>query len=204
MLRANRGFHQGSYQAKPLFLTRSRRPLRGQSLIMSCESPEALDFDDAMSSRSSAFDPMPSPPESPESRPKRKKKKRKSVKKKRDARHAKRKKEKKPPRGASSRAVETAHLAQPEAPQGPSGSGAQEMECEASTSLPPNLGRWVFQAFWEPVGDVQLPKPPPKRRAAAKMLVRAGLRCTCHFALIADCPLSRPNQVRDPVENDSV
>ena len=168
---------------------------------MSCDSQEALDFDDAMSSWGSAFDPMPSPPESPESRSKRKKKKRKSVKKKRDARHAKRKKEKKPPRGASPRAVETAHFEQPEAPRGQSDSGAQELACAVSTPLPPNLGRWVFQAFWEPVGDAQLPQPPPKRRAAAKMLVRAGLRCKCHFALLADCPLSRQNQVRDPVEN---
>merc|ERR1711933_314656 len=31
-------------------------------------------------------------------------------------------------------------------------------------------------------------KTPIKSRTCAKMLVRGGLRCVCHFAIIADCP----------------
>ena len=170
---------------------------------MSCESQGALEFDDAMSSWSSAFDPITSPPKSPENRPKtKKKKKKKSAKKKRDTRHKMRKKEKKKPRGASSSAAGTADVAQHEAPRGHSSSGAPEMECEkmeCETPTPPSpsLGRWVFQAFWEPAGDTQLPEPLPKRRAAAKMLVRAGLRCKCHFALIAELsPLATESSAR--------
>ena len=32
----------------------------------------------------------------------------------------------------------------------------------------------------------------PPRRVCAKMLVRAGLRCSCHFRLVASCPSRQP------------
>ncbi|OLP75148.1 hypothetical protein AK812_SmicGene45102 [Symbiodinium microadriaticum] len=154
-----------------------------------------------MSSWSSAFDPITSPLQSPESRPKTKKKKKKSAKKKRDTRHKTRKKEKKRPRGATSSAAGTADKTQHAASRGHASSGAPEMRGDGMEHEPPappspSLGRWVFQAFWEPARGTQLPEPPPKRRAVAKMLVRAGLRCQCHFALVADCPFSRQASVR--------
>ena len=165
---------------------------------MSCESQEALEFDDAMSSWSSAFDPITSPPKSPENRPKSKKKKKKSAKKKRDTQHKMRKKEKKKPRGVSSSAVGPSDGTQHKVPRRRSGPDTPEMECEkmeCETPAPPSpsLGRWVFQAFWEPAGDTQLPEPPPKRRAAAKMLVRAGLRCKCSHCRLSPLASARPS-----------
>ena len=173
---------------------------------MSCESQEALEFDDAMSSWSSAFDPITSPPQSPENRPKGKMKKKKSAKKKRDTRHKMRKKEKKKPRGASSSAAGPAGGAQHTAPRGRSGPATPEMECEkmecnARHLLPLRLALagGFFRLSGSPQGTHSCQSRLPSGRAAAKMLVRAGLRCKCHFALIADCPLSRQNQVRDSV-----
>ena len=55
-----------------------------------------------------------------------------------------------------------------------------------SSTRPEDQGRWVFQAFWEPANLGAAPSKPSSGRAAAKMLVRAGLRCRCHFAL--QCP----------------
>merc|ERR1712136_564783 len=42
----------------------------------------------------------------------------------------------------------------------------------------------------EPVVEVAFPvsKPPRKGRACAKMLVRSGVRCGCHFAYLRECP----------------
>ena len=56
----------------------------------------------------------------------------------------------------------------------------------SSSTRPEDQGRWVFQAFWEPAKLGATPSKPSSGKAAAKMLVRAGLRCRCHFAL--HCP----------------
>lgn len=42
----------------------------------------------------------------------------------------------------------------------------------------------------EPVVEVAFPvsKPPRKGRVCAKMLVRSGVRCGCHFAYLRECP----------------
>lgn len=168
---------------------------------MSRDSQEMLALDDDMSSWSSAFDPVTPPLEAPENKRKTKKKK-KSGKKKRDKRdnEGRSRKKKKQKRASSSDSSATGALegVQQTLRQNLSGNDTPEQEDEASATLPPSFGRWVFQAFWEVTEEAQPPYPLPKRRVAAKMLVRAGLRCKCHFALIAECPLSRQRAARVP------
>ena len=46
----------------------------------------------------------------------------------------------------------------------------------------------------------EVPKKPVKKpRACAKMMVRAGLRCSCHFRLLLECPgqMNRRSRSRD-------
>lgn len=62
------------------------------------------------------------------------------------------------------------------------GSGSPEQKRAASTAVPatgPGRGGTT------PGSSVP---PRPKTRACAKMLVRAGLRCSCHFKYVQECP----------------
>ena len=48
-----------------------------------------------------------------------------------------------------------------------------------------DMGEFVFLAVWQPTA------PPPRSnrtRACAKLLVRSGLRCSCHFRHVSSCP----------------
>jgi len=172
---------------------------------MSCDNQGEIEFDefdDDMSSWSSAFDPIVPRSKSPDKKLKSKQKKKKSSKK-------KRKKEKKQLGGESSSAAGPVKRAQ-NVPHRDSASSealptAHEQQ-EPATPAPssPSLGSWVYQAFWEPTRGLPLPRPLPKGRAAAKMLVRAGFRCQCHFLRLAACPFSRQRQVRDLVANATV
>ena len=157
---------------------------------MSCDNQGEIEFDefdDDMSSWSSAFDPIVPDPKPPDKKLKSKRKKKKSSKK-------KRKKEKKQIGGESSSTAGPVKKAQKVPHEGSAGSEALPMahdRQEPATPAPssPSLGSWVYQAFWEPTRGLPLPRPLPKGRAAAKMLVRAGFRCQCHFLSPCCLPL---------------
>ena len=56
-----------------------------------------------------------------------------------------------------------------------------------SDANPDDGGRFVWEAYWQPGSSPPL-RPPSRGRAVAKMLIRAGLRCHCHFKLRHECP----------------
>ncbi|CAE7407332.1 unnamed protein product [Symbiodinium sp. CCMP2592] len=168
---------------------------------MSANSEEVFERDEDMSSWSSAFAPVSKPADSPKSKRK-KHKKRKKVKKRHSTTQERRRCDKEETKKRKKKERKSASVpedADNQAEQLPSSSytarDPQEQEGSAHEGLPANLGRWVFHASWEPTEEGDQPEAPPKRspgRAAAKMLVRAGLRCKCHFAL--DCPSREGNR----------
>ncbi|CAE7549575.1 unnamed protein product [Symbiodinium sp. CCMP2592] len=163
---------------------------------MSANSEEVFERDEDMSSWSSAFAPVSKPADSSKSKRK-KHKKRKKVKKRHSTTQERRRCDKEETKKRKKKERKSASVpedADNRAEQLPSSSytarDPQEQEGSAHEGLPANLGRWVFHASWEPTEEGDQPEAPPKRspgRAAAKMLVRAGLRCKCHFALDCQC-----------------
>ena len=155
---------------------------------MSAESVERIDWDDDMSSWSSAFDPLPPPPESPKRKQKTRKKKTKKKKKKKQEKDRAKKARKKRQR-TSSDELASQHGAEQMPQASSSRDQAPELEAAAPSTPPEDQGRWIFQAVWEPSNSSypQVPRPGQRTgKAAAKMLVRAGLRCRCYYAL--RCP----------------
>ena len=156
------------------------------SASMSADGAEGIAWDDDMSSWSSAFDPLPPPPETPESTRKKRKKVKKKKKAKTEPKVKSRKRRRR--RRRSSSDEEPVPTRDEQVPR----ATAREQQVPETTAASPSStrpedqGRWVFQAFWEPAKLGAAPSKPSSGKAAAKMLVRAGLRCRCHFAL--HCP----------------
>ncbi|CAE7255146.1 unnamed protein product [Symbiodinium sp. CCMP2592] len=143
---------------------------------MSANSEEVFERDEDMSSWSSAFAPV--------------KKRHSTTQERRRCDKEETKKRKKKERKSASVPEDADNRAEQLPSSSYTARDPQEQEGSAHEGLPANLGRWVFHASWEPTEEGDQPEAPPKRspgRAAAKMLVRAGLRCKCHFALDCQC-----------------
>ena len=139
-----------------------------------------------MSSWSSAFDPLPPPPETPESTRKKKKKVKKKKKAKKEPKVKSRKRRRRRRRSSSDEEPVPTRDEQVLRATAREQQVPETTAASSSSTRPEDQGRWVFQAFWEPATLGAAPLKPSSGRAAAKMLVRAGLRCRCHFAL--HCP----------------
>ena len=147
--------------------------------------------DSDLSSWSSAFAPTPAPP----TKSTKKKKKVKKTKKKKKTKSKKKSKKKDRELSVSLDSAEilaTGSVGSPE--QGDLGNGASAFTesprpadsspARALTNIE-DMGEFVFLAVWQPTA------PPPRSsrtRACAKLLVRSGLRCSCHFRHVSSCP----------------
>ena len=153
------------------------------------EGERFVEEDSDLSSWSSAFDPIPAPPQ--------KSKKKKKVKKPKK----KKSKSKKKPKTRARNIYESSDSAELLATGcsgdiEPSSACVAEPTCpgsqQATTSSPgrasPDIedtGEYVFIGVWQP----SAPQPRLHRtRACAKLLVRSGLRCSCHFRHVSFCP----------------
>ena len=137
---------------------------------MSAESVARTDWDDDMSSCSSAFDPVPPPPESPKKRQKTRKKKTKKKKKKKQEKDRAKKARKKRQR-TSSDELASQHGAEQMPQASSSRDQPPELEAAAPSTPPEDQGRWIFQAVWEPSNSSypQVPRPGQRTgKAAAK------------------------------------
>ena len=156
------------------------------SASMSDDIAEGIAWDDDMSSWSSAFDPLPPPPETPESARKKRRKVRKKKKARKEPKVKSRKRRRRRRRSSSDEEPVSTRDEQMPRETAREQPVLETTAAFPSSTRPEDQGRWVFQAFWEPANLGAAPSKPGSGRAAAKMLVRAGLRCRCHFAL--QCP----------------
>jgi len=143
------------------------------------------------SSWSSAFDPLPVPP--PKSTKKKRKHKKSKKKKKTKMKKKSKRKDREPPGSSDSAEILAAgQVGSPEQSNlGNSGlafaESLQPTDASPGRALPDieDMGEYVFLAVWQPTA------PPPRlnrTRACAKLLVRSGLRCSCHFRHVNSCP----------------
>ena len=152
---------------------------------------EDSDLCSDLCSWSSAFDPTPVLP----SKPTQKKKKDKKTKRKKKTKSKKKSKKKDTELSVSADSDEilaAGRVGSPE--QSNLGNGAsafteslQPADSSPGRALPDieDIGEYVFLAVWQPAA------PPPRlnrTRACAKLLVRSGLRCSCHFRHVNSCP----------------
>ena len=139
--------------------------------------------DSDLSSWSSAFAPTPVLP----AKSTQKKKKDKKTKKKK-----KTKSKKKSKNADSAEILAAGHVGSPEQSNLGNGESAFMESLQPADSSPggappdiEDMGEFVFLAVWQPTA------PPPRSnrtRACAKLLVRSGLRCSCHFRHVSLCP----------------
>ena len=143
--------------------------------------------DSDLCSWSSAFDPKPVRP----SKSSQKKKKDKKTKKKKKTKSRQKSKKKETELFMSEDSDEILAAGRVGSlEQSNSGNGASalaESLQPAERALPDieDMGEYVFLAVWQPTA------PPPRlnrTRACAKLLVRSGLRCPCHFRHVNSCP----------------
>ena len=145
--------------------------------------------DSDLCSWSSAFDPEPVLP----SKSSKKKKKDKKTKKKKKTKSRKKPKKKETELFMSEDSDEilaASRVGSLEQEQSNSGNGASALAeslhpAERAPADIEDMGEYVFLAVWQPTA------PPPRlnrTRACAKLLVRSGLRCPCHFRHVNSCP----------------
>ena len=147
--------------------------------------------DSDLCSWSSAFDPTPVLP----AKSTQKKKKDKKTKKKKKTNSKKKSKKKDRELSVSADSAESlaaGHVGSPEQSNLGNGESTFTESLQAADSSPgralsdiEDMGEYVFLAVWQPTA------PPPRSnrtRACAKLLVRSGLRCSCHFRHVNSCP----------------
>ena len=147
--------------------------------------------DSDLSSWSSAFAPTPVLP----AKSTQKKKKDKKTKKKKKTKSKKKSKKKDRELSVSADSAEilaAGRVGSPEHSNLGNGESAfteslQPADSSPGRALPDieDMGEYVFLAVWQPTA------PPPRSnrtRACAKLLVRSGLRCSCHFRHVNSCP----------------
>ena len=112
-----------------------------------------------------------------------KKKKKKSPKKSKSRRRSFKQKKKKPTKQSSSCSA-SSHMSH------------KKHKKKKPTKQPSSGSASSEQISAESFADYDVVHPTirfsPPRRACAKMLVRVGLRCSCHFRLVASCPSRQP------------
>ena len=146
--------------------------------------------DSDLCSWSSAFDPEPVLPSKSSKKKKKKDKKTKKKKKTKSRKKSKKKETELFMSEDSDEILAASRVGSLEQEQGNSGNGASAFAesshpAERAPADIEDMGEYVFLAVWQPTA------PPPRlnrTRACAKLLVRSGLRCPCHFRHVNSCP----------------